>query len=86
MTSDIWWTESVNFLLFRSDRGIEHNAAEVAVSIDPAIDLALLAKGSSPEARAIGAVEDALLFELMPYAQPFQPPPAQPSEPPAPAA
>jgi hypothetical protein len=83
MTCDAWWTESVNYLLFRSEHAIDHIAGEVAAVIDTDTDLALLAKASAHEARAIGAVEDGLLYELMPYAQRYHPPsvpPAHPSE------
>ena len=82
LTSDAWWTESVNYLLFRSAHEIDEIASEVAAVIDTDTDLALLASATAQEARAIGAVEDGLLYELMPYAQRFHPPsvpPAQPS-------
>ena len=89
LTSDAWWTESVNYLLFRSAHEIDHIAGEVAAVIDADTDLALLASATSQEARAIGAVEDGLLYELMPYAQRFHPPsapPARPSESASPSA
>lgn len=74
MTDSIWWAESTNFILFHSDHSIDEVAAHVAAAFDPNRDLALLARESEREARAIGAVEDALLYELMPYAQRYQPP------------
>ncbi|MGZ8282810.1 MAG: hypothetical protein ACXWUN_07650 [Allosphingosinicella sp.] len=74
-TSDLWWTESVNFLLFHSEHSIDDIAAAVFRSFDPEVDLALLAIADAQEARAIGAIEDGMLFELLPYAQRYQPPP-----------
>ena len=71
LTVDAWWTESVNFLLFNSDHAIDEIAARVHAAFDPALDLALLVRTDPEEARAIGAVTDGLLFELMPSARRF---------------
>jgi hypothetical protein len=73
-TSDLWWTESVNFVLFHSSHSIDEIAAGIYRAFDPELDLALLARADAQEARAIGAIEDALLFELLPFAQRFAPP------------
>ena len=72
-TSDIWWTESTDFLMFHSDQGIYQIAGEVAASIDAATDLALLSTLDGAEALAIGAVEDPTLFVLMPEAMRYDP-------------
>ena len=82
-TSSIWWTESVNFLMFHSEQHIDEIAREVAAAFDPSTDLALLSTLNGAQARAIGAIEDPLLFELMPNALRFHPEPAH--APPAPA-
>ena len=74
LTHAMWWTESANFLLFDSDHDIEALAAEVATVLDLSVDLALIARDEGREARAIGATEDPWLFELMPFAQQWQPP------------
>ncbi len=71
VTSDIWWAEASNFLLFHSERDIDEVAAAVDRAINGDTDLALLAKLGAQEAVAIGEIEDALLFELMPFARRF---------------
>jgi hypothetical protein len=72
LTSDLWWTEAQNFLLFQSDHSIDDAAAHVAAVLKLDTDLALLSRADAPEARAIGAIEDPLLFEIMPYAQRYE--------------
>jgi hypothetical protein len=71
VTSDIWWAEASNFLMFHSERDIDEVAAAVDRAINEDTDLALLAKLNAQEAIAIGEIEDGLLFELMPFARRF---------------
>ena len=72
LTSDAWWTEAPNFLLFNSDESIDRAAAEVAAALHLDTDMALLSRADAQEARAIGAISDSMLFEVMPYAQRYQ--------------
>ena len=72
LTSDMWWTEAPNFLLFHSDRSIDEAAAAVAAVLHLETDMALLARADAQEARAIGAIEDSMLFEVMPYVERYQ--------------
>ena len=82
LTVDAWWTESVNFLLFSSEFPIDEIAHRVFAAFDPEIDLALLSQADGEAARAIGAIEDDLLFTLMPCAQRYRAPrPSPPSIP-----
>jgi hypothetical protein len=69
LTSDLWWTEASHFLLFQSEHSIDEVAARIAAVLHLDADLALLSRADAAEARAIGAIEDPLLFEIMPYAQ-----------------
>ena len=72
LTSDAWWTEAPNFLLFNSDESIDRAAAGVAAALHPDTDMALLSRADAQEARAIGAISDSMLFEVMPYAERYQ--------------
>ena len=72
LTSDLWWTEASHFLLFQCEHSIDEAAAHIAAVLDLDADLALLSRADAAEARAIGAIEDAILFEIMPYAQRYQ--------------
>ena len=72
LTSDLWWTESNHFLLFQCDHPIDEAAAQIAAVLDLDADLASLSRADAAEARAIGAIEDPLLFEIMPYVQRYQ--------------
>ena len=73
LNPDDWWDESVNFLMFTSKYNIDDIALGVMKAIDTKTDLALLSTVDGTDARAIGAVLDAMLFELMPNLQRFPP-------------
>ena len=66
LTSDIWWTELSHYLLFHSDRSIDDIAVQILAKIDFEADMALISKTDAQEARLVGHLEDALLYELMP--------------------
>ena len=66
MTQELWWTEMSNFILFQSDHGIDEIAEHVRGVLDPEADLAVLVRQDAEDGVAIGAVQDVLLFELMP--------------------
>jgi hypothetical protein len=85
LISGKWWTESVNFLLFDSEHGIDHIADEICRVLDTDTDLALLAATTEQKARVIGTVKEARLYELMPSALPVRAGPVQ-RPPPASAA
>ena len=69
LTSDIWWTELSHFLMFHSDHPIENIAIQILAQIDYEHDFALISRVDTQEARFVGHLEDALLYELMPWVQ-----------------
>ena len=73
LNPDDWWDESVNFLMFTSKYNIDDIALGVMNAIDVKTDLALLSTVNGADARVVGAVEDSMLFELMPNVERFPP-------------
>lgn len=64
-----WWVESTSFYLFDSPSTISEAAAKISGALDTDCDLALLGMTEVKSARAIGAVTDQDLFELVPFAR-----------------
>ena len=81
MTLQKCWTEIDDFLMFDSEMVIDDIASEISDVIDDSHDLALLSNLDASEARAIGVIEDAMLFLLMPNCQRFHPETAAPPVP-----
>ena len=69
LTSDVWWTELSHFILFNSQHSIQDIAVQILAKIDFAADFALISRVDTQEARVMGHVEDAMIYELMPYVQ-----------------
>lgn len=64
-----WWTESTSFYVFESPLNAQEVAAKIRGAINPQTDLALLGMPEFKVAKAIGAVEDEDLFNLIPFAK-----------------
>ena len=69
LISDLWWTEMSHFFLFNSEHSIDDIAVQILARIDYEADFALISKTDAQEARFVGHLEDALLYEVMPYVQ-----------------
>jgi hypothetical protein len=68
-TADMMWTEFDHFIVFDSAESIDVVAESIQAAFDPSRDLAVLAQAGTPEARVIGALQDPMVLELMPYAR-----------------
>ena len=69
LTSNLMWTEMSHFILFHSERSIDDIAIQILAKIDYEADFALISKTAAQEACFVGHLEDALLYEVMPYVQ-----------------
>lgn len=66
-TAGKWWTEPTSFVLFESSLSIDQLATVLKGAIDLDRDIVLIGMPHFKDARVIGNVEDADLFELLPF-------------------
>jgi hypothetical protein len=64
-----WWVEPTSFYVFESTLNADQVAGRIKSCLDEDYDLALLGMPNFKTARAIGAVKDQDLFDLIPFAK-----------------